>query len=278
MVQNRNLTIEQQNFLIQNFGKKSVKELQIELNIKNRSIVYFYQKNKLLLTKEQKFELSKRRIKKYNCNVNFFNSSFNANYWAGFIAADGCILKNHFQIKLKSTDKQHLEQFLQDINSNHKIYTDVGYRNGIKTEGSVIHIRESQMLLDLLNIYNLTQKKSLTLIPPNLIDVLQIDQFIKGYFDGDGTIYVKKNKYLCVRFYGTYEINEWIKNRINIIYNKNSGCLFKKENIYCFELNPRASLFFINYYRKINTPELKRKWYKSLEIENIINKNIEEQN
>lgn len=56
--------------------------------------------------------------KKYNVNENFFSldtpESF---YWAGFIAADGCILKNLkvLEIGLGIKDKKHLKKFKSAI-------------------------------------------------------------------------------------------------------------------------------------------------------------------
>lgn len=52
---------------------------------------------------------------------------------------------------------------------------------------------------------------------------------------------------------------------------KNSGSIFKKGNIFCFELNKDSSEYFINYFKEIKTPFLDRKWNKS-------ESNIEDEN
>ena len=118
------------------------------------------------------------------------------------------------------------EAFLNDLNSNHTILHETGKRNETLTSGSIVLITSDQLIKDLLEIYNISANKSLTLIPPNINNDLFIDCFIKGVFDGDGTIYWKDSRYYCIRFYGTKEINEWIKKRIDILYGINSGSIF----------------------------------------------------
>src|SRR5690606_21840516 len=44
---------------------------------------------------------------------------------------------------------------------------------------------------DLLLIWNITQNKSLTLVPPNIYDKNHILPYIIGYIDGDGSIFIR---------------------------------------------------------------------------------------
>lgn len=253
-------SIEQKNYLLFNFGKLTIPELSKKSNLSQQSIRTFFKNRNLKLDIKEKKYLLKRRKKQYFCNSNFFKNQNNTStYWAGFIAADGCITNNRLQIKLKYTDNHHLLQFKNDINSNCKITKVQSKRNNIVSYGCLLYINDDIVLQDLKNLFNIVPKKSLTLQPPYNSDQNFIDSYIKGYFDGDGTVY-KKKKYLCVRFYGTKSIMDWIKQRLDVLYKKNSGSIFKKENIYCFELNPKASTFFGNYYKNIKTPELTRKW------------------
>ena len=183
-------TIEQENYVKENFGVLKVSEIAKNLSLKERSITYLCKKFNLKLSSEQKIAILKQRIKKYSHNLNFFSEINNKSaYWAGFIAADGCIIGNRLKIKLKSTDEHHLYKFLKDLESNHVILHETGKRNETTTYVSAVLITSDQLTKDLLETYNISSNKSLTLIPPNLNDDLFIDCFIKGIFDGDGTIY-----------------------------------------------------------------------------------------
>jgi predicted HTH domain antitoxin len=71
----------------------------------------------------------KKIYRKYTANYNYFDeidTEYKA-YWLGFIAADGCIAPNHGSyhttISLNQKDKNHIEKYLNCIDSNHKIYS-----------------------------------------------------------------------------------------------------------------------------------------------------------
>ena len=103
-------------------------------------------------------------------------------YWAGFIAADGCITGGTLKICLNYKDINHLEKFKAYVDSTHKISfnTDKYYRAEIGFKNNKI----SEALE--LN-YNITPNKSLIYEMPILPDEVVWD-FIRGYFDGDGCI------------------------------------------------------------------------------------------
>lgn len=199
-------------------------------------------------------------MRKYKLNENFFDElNEKSAYWLGFLYADGCLrMKNgrsgELKLKLKDTDKSHIEKFLSHIGSDSPIKCGV---DG-KSKYCYVSINSNHMikrLFDLGCIQNKTQKIRL----PNLPDSLMSD-FIRGYFDGDGCISkVKKrpNSYvvsICsnkkfnedlVKFLGygkIYEdenfsvikvnkINE-IKNFRNFIYKTSKVCLKRKFDIF----------------------------------------------
>jgi len=103
-------------------------------------------------------------------------------YWAGFIMADGCVKsdRNTLEIGLAKTDSGHLEKFYQAI----------GLRREVKTYGkaSFAVVSGSQIVSDLRKLYGITPRKSLVArFPNNLPDDLH-HHFIRGVFDGDGSI------------------------------------------------------------------------------------------
>lgn len=256
------LTENQKRTILKNYGEIPIREIASLTGLKSRSITKFISNRGLKLSKEQRANLMYGKYTKYDRDDNYFKSKSNDSiYWAGFIAADGYVIGSRLRIKLKYTDKSHLEKIKKVLGYTGPIKKDCSERLGKVHCGALLYISSKQIVDNLLELYNIGEKKSLTLKPPKLKGT-EADLFILGLFDGDGTVY-QKGKYKCVRFYGTKEINEWVKRRINEIYPKNSGSVFKKGNIYCFELNPGASDFFMKHYGNLESPRLERKWNKN---------------
>ena len=136
-------------------------------------------------------------------------------YWLGFIAADGCVYQREKNasliISLNRRDRDHLEKFKVFANTNANILDFVqtdGFSDN--TEMSKIVLNSKKMIEDLID-KGITPRKSLTLKPPK-IDKQYWLSFIKGYFDGDGSIY-KTNQYnnYSISFLGTKEFLQWVK-------------------------------------------------------------------
>lgn len=101
-------------------------------------------------------------------------------YFAGFIAADGCIIGNSVSIGLAPKDEEWLEQFRRVAAIPQPIRTD--------KQGYVrLYVTCRQWCDDLRHNFNITPRKSLTIRPPRLAGALAW-AFVRGYFDGDGTV------------------------------------------------------------------------------------------
>lgn len=113
-------------------------------------------------------------------------------YWLGFLYADGYIdKKNSIRVNLKREDENHCQKFLDAIGAtNHKlIYSEK--RVGEKTfYQACAAIRDNQMVKDLANL-GCVNKKSLILQFPSEEQVPSTltSHFIRGYFDGDGSLH-----------------------------------------------------------------------------------------
>lgn len=137
---------------------------------------------------------------------NFFsNDSEESFYWAGFIAADGCVRITNtkystiysLEINLSSKDHQHLVKFRNDI----KLKTDVRIRKtGKRITGEDLYISRlklfsKKIINDLYSKFNIQSRKTHTLEFPNYLKNNKlIRHFMRGYFDGDGGFYLNKNK------------------------------------------------------------------------------------
>lgn len=124
---------------------------------------------------------------KFKINHNAFSSfSKDAAYWAGFIAADGNVrVTSHgckqIRIYLKKSDAFHLEKFKEFLRSDHKISLSPTY------DRCSFEFTSDQIYEDLVKFYNITPRKSLTYLAPELPADMW-PHFIRGVFDGDGCI------------------------------------------------------------------------------------------
>lgn len=127
----------------------------------------------------------------YAYDETFFDSYTPAScYWAGFLAADGCLVlskgAHRTQVgPLARVDRTHLESFRSSSGTEHPI-NDV--MCGEHPESNMIV--SSRPWWDALHErFNLEQRKSLVLKPPPA-DILEemLWHYVRGYFDGDGGV------------------------------------------------------------------------------------------
>lgn len=140
-------------------------------------------------------------------------------YWAGFIAADGCIYRRAkgtktLSIGLQLKDKQHLINLKSRIGAGS--LSDVKhYNENGRTYHSVTFVVYSDKICnDLGSNFNIYPRKSLTLSPPTLEGDLAL-AFIAGYIDGDGS-YTKTNNRPVISILGTKEVLEWVSDSLGI--------------------------------------------------------------
>jgi hypothetical protein len=135
-------------------------------------------------------------MRKYNLNENFFNQlNEKSSYWLGFLYADGCVrMKNgrsgELKLKLKSTDVGHMDKFLEDLESNTPIRCGVNEKDGSKYCYVLIN---SNLMIKKLFELGCVQNKTFKIRLPKLNNEL-MGHFIRGYFDGDGSISKVKNR------------------------------------------------------------------------------------
>jgi len=150
----------------------------------------------------KRLDIDLPRWVKYSIDENFFaRENELAFYWAGFIAADGCISStsgaNALNIKLSAKDAKHLEKFRDVISPQRPIHQKLhkGHKN-IKASMQVsFGIFSNNICNDLFEKFGIGQQKSLTYVmPKHLLDHPLLHHFIRGYTDGDGTFYSNQRK------------------------------------------------------------------------------------
>lgn len=129
-------------------------------------------------------------------------------YWLGFLYADGGVTERRLSINLKETDREHIERFQQAIGSTHKIYPT--------TKGTCarVDISSTELVRDLRR-HGIMPNKTLTLMPPVGLDKNLEPAFIRGYWDGDGSIGFYGNyQQLQITAVGTEAMVRWIDDRL----------------------------------------------------------------
>ncbi len=152
-------------------------------------------------------------IEDYFSNPNTERSA----YWAGFIAADGCIVDY--------TNRQHTVKIgLSNIDTSHLEKLNIGIPVRLYRNECWVEIPSNKIVKDLLK-YNITPRKSLTLLFPTNIRNKYIHHFIRGYIDGDGCMSKHsnpkaKNK-LRIRILGTEIFLNSLLGHIKLDINRN---------------------------------------------------------
>lgn len=157
--------------------------------------------------------------KTYTVNHNCFSvPTPESAYWAGFLAADGNVDEEYrVRLMLHASDLRHLEKFQAFTCSNHKISI-----NTTKYNRASLEFKSEQMVKDLEYFWNITPRKSKTLQAPNVTDPALLNHFLRGYFDGDGTIgetFSNKNSITASVFVGfvsgSEDMTVWLQDMIS---------------------------------------------------------------
>ena len=140
-------------------------------------------------------------------------------YWLGFLFADGFVSKNRNRVilELNSKDREHVEKFKKYLDTNRPIY----YKERYDTCG--IQIDNADLHNNLINYGCIPLKSNIDTSIPE--DILKDDNlfwsFLRGFFDGDGSVFWQNDKKIGIFFMGTGNIIDTInKNEILKSINK----------------------------------------------------------
>ena len=223
---------------------RTLKSLSEEFSIQPQSIRNLLRKNNI--------EITNKKTRLYPRNSNYFNQidTQDKAYWLGMLLSDGSITNGN-SINLGLKDKEHLEKFKQAIAAPaHKIITIEDNRYNPPCINYRLSIRDKKMAQDLAK-YNIVPNKSyIDFSFPDIPEEFYPD-FIRGYFDGDGSIYFTNNKYIL----------SWVGNKkfltdLKIILNKEniSLCQNSKSKItYDLKISGAKDVFKILHYMYDNS-------------------------
>ena len=159
------------------------------------SFCYHNKKKIKKLSKEQISNIQSQNARKWHINQDYFKTwSHNMAYMLGFWYADGCIYRGKmFDITTQATDKYIIKRFAEELEYEGPIIDYVD-RQAARLNFSCVVIYN-----DLIRLGG-SERKSLTIEFPTMVPDEFLSDFIRGYFDGDGCIYCKKNGRLITNF------------------------------------------------------------------------------
>jgi len=145
-----------------------------------------------------KFGLNGKDNRSYYFNFDYFESvdGVDKSYFLGFIAADGCVFQREgsqnrqalLSIVLSKKDEEILHKFNKYIEGNCKVSNRISTSDdGTNLEYCSLQMVSNKLCND-LEKYNITPRKTWTFSIANIPND-QYWHFLRGYFDGDGSIF-----------------------------------------------------------------------------------------
>ena len=185
-------------------------------------------------------------------------------YLTGLFAADGCLVNDGRHLNMTSKDTEIIDIVRNIIKIKSEPSVKIG---GYGT--SAYHLSFSNVsLYDFFIEAGLTPKKSLTILEVKIPKEYYFD-FLRGYFDGDGTVYGYWDKRWKSSF--MYYVNfcsgskvflEWIQ-ATNVLYAGTKGIIKKGVRSYILSYAKTDSLnLYRQMYADADAPKLTRKYNK----------------
>lgn len=171
-----------------------------ELRTIDKVAKYFNVSRSTIKNNFKKYNITYENCIKLKFNENFFNNSPESFYIAGFIAADGSINKNNLSIQLSSKDSAHLYKIKELLQLEGELQLIPPRKSEINKRiingGETILLRcNSSIMINDLKRFNIVPNKSKIYDMPDwLINHSLVNHFMRGYFDGDGSIGFVKTK------------------------------------------------------------------------------------
>jgi len=206
-----------------------------------------------------------RRV--FSINNHYFHTpNLENSYWAGFIAADGCVQtlrKVRLRVKVSKLDESHLAKLKETLNYGGKIY-NITQKNRKYVSLEINGVKE--IINDLQNNFKIYPNKTTTLLPPRL-SLKNSLAFITGYIDGDGCISIEtfknKNPRIRLQITGTQAMLQWIKKILDTIESSDAKVRkIKNKQAYEYSLASIKAANVIYKLTKVQVPKLHRKWNK----------------
>lgn len=233
-----------------------------------------------------KSRAAKIGVKYLTYNQNFFDEidSHEKAYWFGFLYADGYVTSgNRWGLELSILDINHMQNLLNAIDANMKI--KIRERNSVKS--CLFQIKNTHMVNTLIDKGVIRNKTENLKFPSELILSKEYySDFIRGFFDGDGSVcfYYNKQKrkdghiakYPRCSISIVCKSENFIKTMMDVLENAGIPVHYyinKRDNLPLIHIsNPKylRKFFEYIYYGSCETNRLNRKYERMFEIVSLI--------
>lgn len=131
------------------------------------------------------------------CDSAFANMAGDAvqRYWAGFLAADGCVSDNgNIYLSLQAGDHEHVVAFQSFLQTLAPVHVRLSHANGRSFPQSCIRVISRKIAADLASV-GITPRKSYTM---KCSEEMENDpSWWRGVVDGDGTVKIYEKTIVC---------------------------------------------------------------------------------
>lgn len=261
----------QQQIITEYLSNKSMRQIEKDYGVTRQSVAKFLEEKNIKTTKGNHHRL-------YTHQFDYFEiiDTEEKAYWLGFMFADGFIMdytsrygEDKFGMTLHADDIASLEAFKKSIKATNPI-TDVSSKKSPLRR----LLMSSQKTVDDLISHGCVKQKSLIIQPPIGVPEELIHHFIRGFFDGDGSIYWNKSAFqthenwktpsysICIT--STKEMIEWL---IDTIGEGHISKEIRREKTWYLRLSGNKKVKqFCDYMYKDATIYMQRKYelYKEL--------------
>jgi len=217
-------------------NKKTIMQISKEINCNVNTVHEYLKKFDLNRSYRESFDL--RSKQHYNLKL-FETLNPDSCYILGFFAADGSVVgnvknTNYITFGVSEISLPVLEYISNKVGGRIRYYEK--FYKGKKLNSYVLSYG-SRYLVDLFETkYNFHRNKTYQIDFPNYIPDNLLHYFIRGFLDGDGSIYY--SNCLCINFgCKDYKFLKSLANKINKLLNISSNVNGKK-------------FFILNYYGK----------------------------
>lgn len=243
-----NISLNEQNLIINDYCVNKLSMSKLAKKYKHESMTI-----RNILTNNN-IEIRSNNYYKFKyVDEHYFDTidSQNKAYILGFIFADGCITRgNVFEIKLSCKDIDLLYDIKQELKSEHHIVI-YGYTSGYKSTDDYCSLSiVNKTLYDGLVKSGVTERKTYTLeFPYSVITEDLYSHFIRGFFDGDGSVYsIKQSNTIGCSFTGTYNMLSSIRDITNKVTGSKANVhKYKYKDVYDFKIGGRYKV--AKFYR-----------------------------
>lgn len=267
-------TFEQEQEIIQEYKDgNSLRKLGEKYSCSPSTIKNILNRNEI---STRNFSEARRNFLNYTIDESCFEIIDNPDkaYWLGVMYSDGYISKarkytNSFGLSVSEKDLEWVEKFKSFLKYNgeikHYIVTD-GYNPGSKYVRLIIG--NNKIVEDLEKLGVVEHKSKIISCLPN---IPFLDDFIRGYIDGDGSLL---KRLPCFQISGNKNFLLEIANYFKIPYN-----LTPDKSIYCLRYNAKESRYLekrlyknANYYLKRKYDIASRSFNSPITLEDVMKK------